>query len=148
MWNTFEPLPNETSGNGCGGFTGSSYCDGVNEQGFKANASSPYTSHFGVARLDHDFGAKWHFNSSYRYYKLVRASTSQVDIGGFFPGDTLGTPALLASRPQQPWYLVAGLTTNITSNTTNDFHFSYLRNYWSWTDQEGPPQFSAAWWRT
>jgi Carboxypeptidase regulatory-like domain len=144
MWNKFEPLPNETTsaGGGCGGFAGSSRCDGVNEQGFIGNASSPYTSYFGVARLDHDFGAKWHFNASYRYYKLTRASTSQVDIGGFFPGDTLGTPAILGVRPQQPWFFVAGLTTNITSNTTNDFHFSYLRNFWSWANPGGVPQFS------
>jgi len=142
MWTKYMPLPNETSGGGCGGFAGSTYCDGVNEGGFRGNASSPYTSHFGVARLDHDFGAKWHFNASYRYYKLVRSSTSQTDIGGFFPGDKLGTPALVSHRPQQPWYFVAGLTTNITSNTTNDFHFSYLRNFWSWQDAEGPPQFS------
>jgi hypothetical protein len=144
MWTKFMPMPNETgsAGGGCGGFANAARCDGVNEQGFKANASSPYTSHFGVARLDHDFGPKWHFNSSYRYYKLVRASTSQIDIGGFFAGDTLGQPALLSTRPQQPWYLVAGLTTNITPNTTNDFHFSYLRNFWSWADKEGPVQFT------
>jgi len=143
MWNKFEPLPNEPNagGGGCGGFAGITQCDGLNEQGFKANASSPYTSHFAVARLDHDFGAKWHFTASYRYYKLVRSSTSQVDIGGFFPGDTLGTPAILGSRPQQPWYFVAGLTTNITSNTTNDFHFSYLRNFWSWANPGGVVQF-------
>jgi hypothetical protein len=140
MWNKFEPMPNEPGGS-CGGLAGK-YCDGVNEQAFKANAASPYTSNFGVARLDHDFGSKWRFNSSYRYYKLVRHSTSQVDIGGFFPGDTLGTPALVSSRPQQPWFFVAGLTTNITSNITNDFHFSYLRNYWSWADPGGIPQFS------
>ncbi len=131
------PLPNDP---GCTGLSGSA-CDGVNEQGFKANVSLPYTSNFGVARLDHDFGAKWHFNASYRYYKLVRSTTSQVDIGGFFPGDTLGTPASNSVRPQQPWYLVAGLTTNITSNTTNDFHFSYLRNFWSWADPGGVVQF-------
>jgi hypothetical protein len=138
MWTKSMPLPNEA---GCGAFAGTSYCDGVNVQGFRGNASSPYTSHFAVARLDHDFGAKWHFNASYRYYKLTKASNTQVDIGGFFAGDTLGTPALVASRPQQPWYLVAGLTTNITSNTTNDFHFSYLRNYWAWADPGGVVQF-------
>ncbi len=138
MWTKYMPLPNDPS---CGALLGSR-CDGVNEQGFKGNMSLPYTSHFGVARLDHDFGAKWHFNASYRYYKLVRATNSQVDIGGFFPGDKLGTPTSLSQRPQQPWFLVGGLTTNITPNTTNDFHFSYLRNYWSWLDKDGPPQFS------
>ena len=136
MWTKYMPLPNDPS---CGALLGSR-CDGLNEQGFKGNMSLPYTSYFGVARLDHDFGAKWHFNASYRYYRLTRATNSQVDIGGFFPGDTLGTPASLSLRPQQPWYLVGGLTTNITPNTTNDFHFSYLRNYWSWNDPGGVVQ--------
>ena len=80
--------------------------------------------------------------TSYRYYKLTQASTSQMDIGGFFTGDKLGAPASVASRPQQPWYYVAGLTTNITSSLTNDFHYSYLRNYWSWADQNAPPQIA------
>jgi hypothetical protein len=37
---------------------------------------------------------------------------------------------------------VAGVTTNLTSNTTNDFHYSHLRNYWSWSDPGGILQFS------
>src|SRR5580765_162213 len=138
MWNTFMPVGNDPS---CGSLKGSR-CDGVNEIGFKGNMSLPYQSHFGVARIDHDFGAKWHFSSSYRFYRLQRVTNSQVDIGGFFPGDTLGTPASQSNRPQQPWFYVAGLTTNISSNTTNDFHFSYLRNYWAWNATGGPPQFS------
>ena len=138
MWNTFEPVGNDPS---CSLVGQGSRCDGVNEIGYKANVSIPQTSNFGVARLDHDFGSKWHFNSSYRYFKVVNATTSQVDIGGFFPGDTLGTPSALSVRPQQPWYYVAGLTTNITSHTTNDFHFSYLRNYWSWSNPGGVTQF-------
>ena len=140
MWNTYEPAGNDPS---CSLLGQSSRCDGVNEIGFKANVNVPYTSNFGVARLDHDFGTNWHFNSSYRYYKLVRSTTSQVDIGGFFAGDTLGTPSALSVRPQQPWYYVAGLTTNITSHTTNDFHFSFLRNYWSWSNPGGVPQISS-----
>ncbi|HEY6128980.1 MAG TPA: carboxypeptidase-like regulatory domain-containing protein, partial [Candidatus Acidoferrum sp.] len=138
MWNTFEPAGNDP---GCGALVGSR-CDGVNTIGFKANVNLPQTSNFGVVRLDHDFGSKWHFTTSYRYYKILLATTSQVDIGGFFPGDTLGTPSALSVRPQQPWYYVAGLTTNITSHTTNDFHFSYLRNFWSWSNPGGIPQFS------
>jgi hypothetical protein len=138
MWNKFEPAGNDPS---CGSLLGS-HCDGVNEIGFKSNVSVPQTSNFGVVRLDHDFGAKWHFNSSYRYYKVVLATTNQVDVGGFFPGDTLGTPSALSVRPQQPWFFVAGLTTNITSNTTNDLHYSFLRNYWSWGNPGGVAQFS------
>jgi len=138
MWNKYEPIGNDPS---CGALLGSR-CDGVNEIGYKANAEIPYTSNFGVARLDHDFSSKFHFNSSYRYYKLVRSTTSQVDIGGFFPGDTLGTPAALSVRPQQPWFFVAGLTINVTSNTTNDLHYSFLRNFWSWSNPGGVAQFS------
>ena len=100
----------------------------------------PWNDNFGVLRLDHDFGAKWHFNASYRYYHMERATSDQVDIGGFFPGDTLGQPASVSSRPQVPWYLATGLTTNISSNLTNGFHYSYLRNYWARASEAEPPQ--------
>ncbi len=138
LWKTYEPEGNDPS---CAGLS-SSYCDKVNEIGFTSNVLVPQKSDFGVARLDHDFGSKWHFMASYRYYNLTETGTQQVDIGGFFSGDTLGKPAALAGRPQQPWYFVSGLTTNITSTLTNDFHYSYLRNLWAWTDRNGPPQFS------
>jgi hypothetical protein len=143
LWKSM-PLPNDPScaGTAITGVLLGSRCDGVNEQGFKANMLVPQSDNFGVARIDHDFGSKWHFNSSYRYYKLIRATPSQVDIGGLFAGDTLGTPAAVSSRPQKPWYLVVGLTTNLTPNLTNDFHYSYLRNFWQWLDKGGLPQFS------
>jgi hypothetical protein len=72
---------------------------------------------------------------------LTSASTQQVDIGGFFPGDTLGVPRSLSNNPQQPWFLVAGLTGNITNNFTNDIRYSYLRNWWAWGRAGGPVQF-------
>jgi hypothetical protein len=138
MWNTYEPTGNDTT---CGTLVGA-YCDGVNEVGFKANVSLPETSNFGVARIDHDFGSKWHFNASFRYFTETLASTSQVDIGGFFPGDKFGVPTANANHPLHPWYFVTGLTTNITSNTTNDFHYSFLRNDWAWQTNNAPPQVS------
>src|SRR5271169_982236 len=124
MWNKYVPASNES---GCG----QPLCDGLNVLGFTANMAVPLSSNFGVARLDHDFGDKWHFMSSYRYYNLTSASTDQVDIGGFFPGDTLGLPKSLSNNPQQPWFLVAGATANLTSNITNDLRYSYLRNWWA-----------------
>ncbi|HEV2615570.1 MAG TPA: carboxypeptidase-like regulatory domain-containing protein [Candidatus Acidoferrales bacterium] len=135
LW-AFMPLPNtSTVGDANNALLG-------NVAGFTGNMAIPQNDNFGVVRIDHDFGSKWHFMSSYRYYKLVRASTSQVDIGGFFPGDTLGTPASVSARPQEPWYYVASLTTDISSSTTNDFHWSFLRNWWAWGDNEDQPQFS------
>ena len=38
--------------------------------------------------------------------------------------------------------MVAGLTSNITNNTTNDFHFSHLRNWWAWSRAGAPPQIA------
>jgi len=83
--------------------------------------------------VDHDFGAKWHFMSSYRYFNQQQSTDDQVDIGGALKGDTLGKPASLSGAPVEPWYLVAGMTTNISTNVTNDFHYSFLRNWWAWT---------------
>jgi Carboxypeptidase regulatory-like domain len=135
IWNKFMPLSNESS-------CGLGRCDGVNVLGFRANVAIPETSNFGVLRLDHDFGEKWHFTASYRYFKLSSAGTEQIDIGGFFPGDTLGVPASRSNNPQLPWYYVFGLTTNVSSNTTNVLHYSYLRNWWAWQRAGDTPQIS------
>ena len=137
MWNKYEPAGTAV---GCDQVGKGSRCDGVNEYGFVANMPLPQKSNFAVSRVDHDFGSKWHFNSTYHYYHFTRAVTNQVDIGGALPGDTLGTPTSVASRPQQAWYYTAGLTTNISSNVTNDFHYSYLRNWWAWSSALAPPQ--------
>jgi hypothetical protein len=131
IW-SFMPPPNDTN-----------FGDQHNTQGFLGTVSTPVKSDFLVTRLDHDFGKNWHFMSSFRWYKFLRVPNGiQTDIGGLLPGDKLGQITATAQRPQKPWYLVAGLTTNITSNLTNDFHFSYLRNYWSWITALAPPQIS------
>ena len=136
MWAKYEPAGNDLT---CASDL-NPYCDGVNTVGFKANVSLPQTSNNAAIRIDHDFSAKWHWFASYRYYRLNLATDSQYDIGGFFPGDTKGVPAALSSRPQIPSYYVTGLTTNITPNTTNDFHYSFLRDYWQWGDDNAPTQ--------
>jgi len=135
LWQ-FMPSSNTSS---CSGL---SRCDHLNVQEFKANMPLVWNDNFGVVRLDHDFGPKWHFNSTYRYYKMQRDTTNQVDIGGFFAGDKLGVPAAASNRPQVPWYLTAGVTTNITPNLTNDFHYSYLRNHWARASHAQPPQLA------
>jgi hypothetical protein len=135
--------PGGTFDTSCGALS-TSYCDGVNVIGYKANLLTPQSSNFFVARVDHDFGDKWHLMASYRYYKLSQLTSNQVDIGGAFAGDRVGVPTSVASRPQDPWFLVLGLTTNISSSLTNDFHYSYLRNYWQWKDDNAPPQVTGA----
>ena len=134
IWNTMMPLPNDPQ------YIVSGASDGVNQQGYLANISLPQSSDFFVARLDHDFGDKWKFMTSYRYYRFKQLATTQVDIGGVLPGDKFGVPSSSAPRPQKPWFWVAGLTTTISSNMTNDFHASYLRNFWQWSTVGGPPQ--------
>ncbi len=138
MWDSHTggmPLSNEAT-------CGLARCDGVNVLGFTGNMTIPQTSNFAVARIDHDFGDKWHFTTSYRYFKLKIATDDQVDIGGGIPGDTLGAPTSLTKAPQEPWYFVAGLTTNISSTTTNNFHYSFLKNWWAWARPGDPPQIS------
>ncbi|GGH08703.1 carboxypeptidase-like regulatory domain-containing protein [Silvibacterium dinghuense] len=137
MWNKYEPEGNDAS---CGAILGSR-CDGVNEIGYKANVSLPESSNFLATRLDHDFGSRWHWMSSYRYYEDTRATNSQVDIGGLL-GGSLGTPTALSNRPQRPWYFVTQLTTDISPGFTNDFHYSFLRNYWAWKDSNAPAQIT------
>jgi hypothetical protein len=132
---TFDPS--------CGALS-TSYCDGVNTIGYKGNVNTPQTSDFLAARIDHDFGAKWHFTGNYRYYRLINLTSNQVDIGGGIAGDTVGAIKALAPRPQQPMYLVFGLTTNISPSLTNDFHYSFLKNFWQWKGAGAPPQIAGA----
>ena len=134
IWSKYEPASNATCSQ--------SLCDSYNVLGFAGNLNTPITSNFHVARIDHDFGSKNHFNSSWRYYNIKVAGSEEVDIGGFFPGDKLGTPASASSDPVQDWYFVAGLTTNFTTNLTNDFHYSFLRNWWAWARNGAPPQIA------
>jgi hypothetical protein len=132
IWNKYEPTSNANCTQ--------TLCDTFNVQGFSANLAQPTTSKFAVGRLDHDFSSKWHFMSSYRWFSLHAAADAQVDIGGFFAGDTLGTPASQSSLPQQAFLWTAGLTTNISTNTTNDLHYSFLRNFWQWHRTGDTPQ--------
>ena len=136
IWNTM-PLPNDPQ------YTSGTVVDGVNAQGYLTNGLAlPQTSNFIVGRIDHDFGEKWKLMSSYRYYNFNQLVSTQVDIGGLLPGAAPGQAKSYAPRPQKPSYWVAGLTTTITSNLNNDFRFSYLRNFWQWSTQAGPPQLA------
>jgi hypothetical protein len=127
----------------CGSLS-TSYCDGKNLIGYKASLLTPETSDFFVTRVDHDFGSRWHVMASYRFYSFNSVTSNQVDIGGVLPGDKVGVPTAVAPRPQEPWYLVTAVTTNISSSLTNDFHYSFLRNYWNWKDDNAPAQIAGA----
>ncbi|MFZ0856060.1 MAG: carboxypeptidase-like regulatory domain-containing protein [Candidatus Acidiferrales bacterium] len=128
LWNQYLPMPNDcTQG------------DGLNYCGYKGSIALPESSNFGVVRIDHDFAKNWHFNATYHYYKLQNTVSDQWDVGGFFPGDTLGQYGAIRTKPQEPWLYTAGLTTNVTSNLTNDVHFSYTRNWWAYGDPGGVP---------
>ena len=139
LWNTL-PSPNDASFTAGSAATG--LVDGVNAQGYLGNLSLPQASNFVVGRIDHDFGEKWKFMSSYRYYSFKQLAGTQVDLGGLLPGASQGQYKSYAPRPVKPSYWVAGLTTTISPTLTNDFHFSYLRNFWQWSTQAGPPQFA------
>src|SRR5215469_11430354 len=128
LWSTYLPLPLD-----CG------HGDGINYCGYKGNISTPQTSNFGVARIDHDFSSKYHFNGTYHYYRLIKTVTDQWDIGGFFPGDTKGQYSAIRNKPQIPWIYTTGLTTDFSSNVTNNVRFSFTRNFWAYQDPSGVP---------
>ena len=129
IWSRYMPLPNDPQ-----------FGDQYNTQGYISTLKLPQNSDFGVLRLDHDFGSRNRLMVSDRYYRYTQATANQVDIGGALPGDTFGQAAASAPRPQNANYIVAGLTTTVTPNLTNDIHFNFIRNYWSWSSAGGAPQ--------
>ena len=110
IWEKYMPLPNNPDGG-----------DQYNTQGFRSQIRMPVKSNFLVARIDRDLHPKHRLMLSYRYFHLYQSTTSQVDIGGFFPGNTLGEPKSLTDRPQTPSFYVAGLTSVLTPRLINDF---------------------------
>jgi len=129
IWSKFLPRAND-----------SLFGDNFNTQGYLATIRAPLTSDFHVARLDHDFGSKWRFFTSWRAQHVTNVTTNQVDLGGVLPGATFGQPKATAPRPQVAELLVAGLTTTISPHVTNDFRFSYQYNWWQWSSGNAPPQ--------
>ena len=128
LWNTYLPMPNNCNSG-----------DGLNYCGYTGSIAEPQSSNFGVARIDHDFPKGWHFNGTYHYYKLSNTVTNQWDIGGFFPGDTKGQYAAIRQKPQNSWLYTAGVTKDIRPGMTNDFHFSFTRNWWAYLSPSGVP---------
>ena len=133
IWNTM-PLPNDPTDTADDPYG--------NTGGYLAPLAIPQTSKSIVGRIDHDFNDKNRFFVSYRYYDFNQLVNVQTDMGGLLPGATFGQYTAYGVRPQKPGYWVTGLTTTISPNMTNDLHFSYLRQYWNWQDQAGPPQFA------
>ncbi len=129
IWSKEMPLENNPLGG-----------DNYNTQGFLGSVREPLTSNNYVGRIDHDFNDKWHWYLTYRDFKLVNLTGNQVDVGGVLPGGTFGVPNATAPRPQQPSVWTTGMTTTINPTTTNSFVFSYLRQFWQWGSDNGPPQ--------
>ncbi len=129
LWNKYEPEGNDQSQG-----------DGLNTTGFTAALPLPTSSNFGVVRLDHSFGSKWQAFGSYRIYKEISAVNRQVDIGGLMAGDVKGQPTSVANLPQQPRYVVFGLTGTLTPTLTNELNLSYTREWWYWNTASAFPQ--------
>jgi hypothetical protein len=116
------PLPND--------FTGG---DRLRSAFFTSTVPNITNEHDAVVRLDHKINDKWDFTGSYRYStSSIAPPNIQEDISGTAKGCQKGTPCELATRPLQPRYLVAGLTGRITPSLVNEFHFDWLRHWWSW----------------
>ncbi|MBV8770707.1 MAG: carboxypeptidase regulatory-like domain-containing protein, partial [Deltaproteobacteria bacterium] len=133
IWNTEMPAGNDPLYTGTG-------ADGQNVIGFLTTLKTPLTDDIYVGRIDHDFSDKWHFFGSYRFMKFNQLTSNQVDIGGALSGDAKGVATPTAPRPQKPSLLVGGLTIVISPTMTNDFRYSYTRNFWQWGSVNAPVQ--------
>src|SRR5207245_2996677 len=133
MWSTYMPEPND--------FTGGDKVNG-NTFLFRGNLTFPIKNNFMVGRIDHDFGDKWRFMSTYRWYKDYSPTTNEVDIGGLLAGDKKGEPAAASRNINQPRLFVMGLTGTLTPTLTNQFHLTYTRNQWAWLRNGVTPQIS------
>jgi len=132
IWSKYMPEPNDMSG---GDHLGNTY-------GYRGNLVYTLRDDFGVVRIDHDFGQKFRLFTTYRMWKENNPNTHQVDVGGLLPGDKKGQFASASSMPNEPMMWVTGLTTTLTPTVTNEFHFSYTRNYWQWRRAGALPQIS------
>ncbi len=105
IWNTM-PLPNDpsyTTGNATTGLV-----DGINAQGYISNGLAlPQTSNFIVGRIDHDFGEKWKFMASYRYYELQPIGEHPGGHRRFVVGCHPGQSHVFRAAPGEAVLLVA-----------------------------------------
>jgi Carboxypeptidase regulatory-like domain len=131
LWSQDMPAYNDTNAG-----------DRLNTFGFQGPVSIPQKDAFLVGRVDHSFGSKLRWFSSYRWYDATVPDTNQYDIGGLVSGDKLGQIADVSSQTEHPRYFVTGLTATITPTLTNDFHLSYLRDEWQWIRGGFNPQVS------
>ena len=100
---------------------------------FTSNVPEIRNEHNAIFRLDHKINDKWDFMGRYQYStSSVVPSNIQVDVSGTAPGCQFGVPCNIATRPLQPRYVVGGLTGRLTPNLINEFHFDWLRHWWSW----------------
>ena len=133
IWNKQMPLPNDP-------LYASNGADQYNAQGYLSTLRAPLNTNSYVARIDHDFGERNRLFATYRYSTVANLTNNQVDIGGALSGDTLGTPAAIAPRPQLPSYWVIGLTSTISPSVSNDLRLNYSRNFWQWGSAGDPAQ--------
>jgi hypothetical protein len=134
MWSKYMPTGNTLQ---C-----TPTCDALNTIGFRGNLTLPDNNNELIGRIDHNFGSRLRWMTRYSWYKEDIPNTSQLDIGGLLPGDTLGTYASASKNDNQPAQFVTGLEATLTSNLTNSFHFGYTLNNWSWIREGDLPQFS------
>jgi hypothetical protein len=96
--------------------------DGLNYVGFRGVVSTPTQDDYGVFRLDHAFNEKWHFSSSYTYYRDLTSSAGDISILN-------GTVTSQEPEPTRTTMVTAQLTTQIRPNLINTFNFGWVRHW-------------------
>jgi hypothetical protein len=110
----------------------SSLGDGLNTIGFRAPADSTSVSDTIVTRLDHNFSAKWRFDTEVRFSDATSKSNSQVDIGGLLPGDPPGQAITTRQSLYKARSYIAALSGVLTPALTNELRAGFVRS-WTWS---------------
>jgi hypothetical protein len=95
--------------------------DGLNYIGYRGVVSTPIQEDLGVFRLDHSFNQKWHFSTSYTYYRYLTNGT-QVSLLN-------NSVTSVNPRPNRTAMVTAQLSTQIRPNLINTFNFGWIRNW-------------------
>jgi len=95
--------------------------DGLNTIGFRGNVGNPLTNNYYNPRFDYKITDKWHADASFRYFGQLDGGSGLINISG-------GNVESFEKTPTRDNMIVAGVTGQITSSLTADFHFGWVRN--------------------
>jgi hypothetical protein len=95
--------------------------DGLNTSGYFVNLPTPIQTDYGVMRLDHNFSDKVTLNTSFTYYRIDQAGTSDISILN-------GVAKSAITNPERVLVPTAQVTWQITPTLLNVARIGWVRD--------------------